>query len=370
MAPPTSLSPQVKSPSPSSNSQNANPTEEEDDYLTMDFAEPTSTTTSTTTRKETLIQATKRKQREAELRSRPKPKAELAAEAAAKRDEGLARSTLDPTSKGFQMMKKLGYTPGSALGRVQTPITSATNGGTFVGGERGLLEPVGIEIKEGRSGIGADAEKKRKMREGLERMVEGEKRQRVEVGEFRERVRGEREERRREGLLLAAQRVAERLEEDGESGNDEGVSDDSATEDGGADMTRREAVGKRGKNKPLQKINVLWRGAIKQRELAERDRRIRYGLHQSLSRLPTYEDPDEDKEDRMALGKKDTEEVDLGLDQTDDELDEFDRLDSGDKLQKLVEYLRNRWHYCFWCKYRYENRSLEGCPGTTEDDHD
>ncbi len=353
------LSPPSKPPDPAPAKQDMAEAEEEDDYLSMTFTAettPSSFTTSTIPRKkESLTQTLKRKQRESELRAHPKSKQELAEEEARKRDEALATSTLDPQSKGFKMMAKLGYKAGSALGR-----PSEANGGGGGGGS-GLLEPVGVEMREGRAGIGADAEKKRKFREEMEARVEGEKKVKVEEGEFRERRRLEREERRREGLIRGAQAVAERLDEEGEDGT---------AEDGRLGESGREVAGKKRTRKPLSKFNVLWRGAVKQRELAERDKRMRYDLHQSLSRLPTYEDPDEDKEDRMALGKKDTEEVDRDLDVEDEELDEFEALDSAEKLQKLVEYLRERWHYCFWCKYRYGDSSMEGCPGIIEDDHD
>jgi Domain of unknown function (DUF4187)/G-patch domain len=353
MAPSASVSTPPKSPSQPSKPQNGEVAKEEEDYLTMTFAEPSSSTAGKT---ETLTQARKRKQREAETRGRTKSKSELAAEEATKRDEALARSTLDPASKGFRMMAKLGYTPGTVLGKPKD----------VNGGGAGLLEPVGVEMKEGRGGVGADAEKKRKLREEIEAKVEGEKKRKVGEVEFRVRQAAEREERRKVGLVVGAQRVAEGLEEEEENG----MGGNGAVEDGGVVMTDSEKRGNKRARKPLSRVNVLWRGAIKQRELAERDRRIRYDLHQSLSRLPTYEDADEEKEDKIALGKRDTEEVDLDLDLDDRELDQFDALESGEKLQTLVQYLRDRWHYCFWCKYRYEDSNMEGCPGLAEDDHD
>jgi len=325
--------------------------QEDDDYLTMTFADPVSTT------KESLTQTTKRKQRLAELRARPKSKSQLAAEEAAKREAALSQSTLDPSSKGFRMMARLGYKAGDALGKANTYDSNGVSGG--------LLEPVAVEMRERRQGIGADAEKKRKFREEVEARVEGEKRVRVDEGEFRERVRGEREERRREGLLSGAQGVAERLAEEEEELDAVGAGDELGKRDS-------ESRGKTRPRKPLSQINVLWRGAVKQRELAERNKLLRYDIHQSLSRLPTYEDLEEDKEDEIAFGKKDAEEVDLDLDPDleDEELDDFDKRGSAEKLQKVVQYLRERWCYCFWCKFRYEDSKMEGCPGTTEDDHD
>lgn len=320
---------------------------DEDDYLTMSFDEPSSHTSSRT--KESLVEQKKRKQREAELRGRPKSKKELAAEEAEKREAALATSTLDTSNKGYKMMAALGYKAGSTLGAGRD--------------ENALLEPVGLEMREGRSGIGADSEKKRKFREEVERKAGEEKRVKVDEGDFRERNRLEREQKRMEGQIIGAQKVCERLEEEDEAGADAGYED-------GVDTSAPQNTASKPKM-PMEKINVLWRGLVKHRAIFERDKRMRYDLHQSLSRLPTYDDPDEDKEDKMALAKKDKlEEVDVDLDQNDEELDAFDSLDPAEKLQGLVAYLREQWFYCFWCKYRYPDDSMEGCPGLTEEDHD
>lgn len=316
--------------------------EEEDDYLTMSFDDP-----STTRKKESLVEQKKRKQREAEIRGRPKSKQELAKEEAAKREAALATSTLDRSNKGYKMMAALGYKAGSALG---------------VGRQSdGLLEPVGLEMKEGRSGIGADSEKKRKFREEVERKAGEEKRVKVEESDFRERNRLEREQKRKEAQIIGAQKVCERLEEE-----DQSAAHGAQNGEGNTLPTAKEK-----KWQPLDQVNVLWRGLVKHRAVKERDRRMRYDLHQSLTRTPTYDDPEEDKEDRMALGKKDKlEEVDVDLDHEDEELEAFEALDPAEKLSRLVNYLRERWYYCFWCKFQYPEKELEGCPGTTEEDHD
>jgi len=84
------------------------------------------------------------------------------------------------------MMAALGYKPGSALGASRT-----------VGdGEKDdrLLEPIGLEMKDSRSGVGADAEKKRKFREEMEAHEDVDKQRKVEAGEFRERQQGARRE--------------------------------------------------------------------------------------------------------------------------------------------------------------------------------
>lgn len=327
----------------------ADATEEDDDYMNMTFEEPAGAK-----KMETLTQKKKRMAREAEIKANPKSKAALAEEERQKRESALSSNTMDTTSKGYKMMAALGYKPGSALGTAR----SAGKDGKEEKDDR-LLEPIGLEMKDSRSGIGADAEKKRKFREELEGQQDADKKRKTDALDFRERQHRERELKRMEGQIGGAMKVCERLEE--EEGNVQ------TQQDGNKDATP--SSGK--PTKPLKSVNVLWRGLVKQRALNERDRRMRYDLHQSLSRRADYNDPEEDNEDRIALGKKsETEEVDVALDEEDEELDEFEALEAPERLGRLVTYLRQRWNYCFWCKYQYSDKEMEGCPGLTEEEHD
>ena len=327
----------------------ANATDEDDDYMNMTFEEPAGAK-----KMETLTQKKKRLAREAEIKANPKSKAALAEEERKKREAALKSNTIDTTSKGYKMMAALGYKPGSALG-VERP---AGKDGSEEKDDR-LLEPIGLEMKDSRSGIGADAEKKRKFREELAGREEADKKRKTDALDFRERQHKERELKRMDGQIWGAMKVCERLEEEEENA--------PTPEDEDEDVTARN--GKR--TKPLKSVNVLWRSLVKQRALNERDRRMRYDLHQSLSRRADYIDPEEDKEDRIALGKKaDTEEVDVALDEEDEELDKVEALEPPERLNKLVTYLRERWNYCFWCKYQYPDKEMDGCPGLTEEEHD
>jgi hypothetical protein len=317
------------------------PDEEEDDYMNMVIAEP-----SKPREKETYTQRRLRIERESEARGRVKSKAERAADEAAAREAALSKSLLtDPTTastnKGLAMMAKMGFKPGVALG-------SKDNVGA-------RTEPISISMKEDRGGIGLDSEKKRKFREEAEK--EG-KRVKAEEGEYRERVRREREGARLEGQVGAAMRVAERMNTEREEENAEESTGDAAPK-------------RKISTKPLKQINVLWRGLVRKREEKERERRMRYDLQQSLSRLPTYDDPDEDKDDRKALGKDLIQHTLVeDLEEEDPELDGFNALDPTEQLQKLVVHLREEFNYCFWCKCTYPGEDMEGCPGLTEEDHD
>jgi hypothetical protein len=320
--------------------------EDEDDYMNMVIAEPTKSK-----EKETYTQRRMRKEREAEARGRTKSKAEQAADEAAAREAALSASLFTnpataSNNKGLAMMAKMGFKPGTALGS-RDNVDART-------------EPIGISMKEDRGGVGLDAEKKRKFREEVER--EG-KRVKAEEGDYRDRVRREREEVRLEGMVGAAMRVAERMD---------GEREELETIVAGKEIVETDGVKMRKiSTKPLKQINILWRGLIRKREEKERDRRMRYDLHQSLSRLPTYDDPDEDKEDKRALGKEATQYMLVeDLEEEDPELDEFNALEPAERLQKLVKYLREEFHYCFWCKYTYPDEEMEGCPGLAEEDHD
>jgi hypothetical protein len=318
--------------------------DEGDDYMTMTFAEEPAPT-------ESSLQRRQRLKREGEIRGRVKSKAELAAEEEEARERALSKSLLDDAAakknKGFAMMAKMGFQKGSALG-------SKENAGA-------ATEPIKLQKKDDRGGIGLESERKRKLEEEAE--AKGIKKVKpVDPDEYRERVRREAELARLEKHVYAAQRIAERMDEE--------KALETTTQDGSKaalDSGKKRKISSR----PLKSVNVLWRGLVRHREEADRDRRMRHDLEQSLSRLPTYEDDHDDEDDRKALGKDKTVYVTADdLDEEDPELDEFNALEPEEKLQQLIGHLRKEYYYCFWCKYTYADEEMEGCPGLTEEEHD
>ena len=192
------------------------------------------------------------------------------------------------------------------------------------------------------------------MREAFEEQEQGEKRRKEDEGDFRERVAKEREEQRALGQVKGAMSVLEGLEEDGEQDGNK-----NCDSNGNAEAIRPQ-------NGSKKEVNVLYRGLVRERARKESEHRARYDLMQSLSRNPSYA-PDEegmDAQDRIAIGE---EEVDI--EDEDPELDAFESLEPQERLRKLVSHLRDHWYYCFWCKYRYEDETMDGCPGLTEDEH-
>jgi hypothetical protein len=188
-----------------------------------------------------------------------------------------------------------------------------------------------------------DNEKKRKIREAMEELQGKEKRQKADEGEYRERVAREREEKRKEGMWWGAMKVCEKF-----------------------DTEEEEEKGKRQKDassKDPKKVNLLWRTLALQRQQNDKDKVLRKGALDSLS--SRWHDDEADTDDKIALGMEVEE-----FEDEDTELEEFNALSVAERLEKLVVYLRETYHYCFWCKYRYADESMEGCPGLTEEEHD
>ncbi|KAK0864056.1 hypothetical protein LTR87_015930 [Friedmanniomyces endolithicus] len=301
----------------------------EDDYLSMAFGDPAATA------KETSLQRTTRVKREAAERGRVLSKKELALQAKAAREAALA-TELDSSNKGAKMMAKMGF-KGGALGKTENART----------------QPIEILMKDDKGGIGMDSEKKRKIRETAAEMEGQQKRKRVDEDEYRQRTRDEREERKAEGQMWSAMKTLERFDTDCANGDDKEDSNPKI------ENQQNKAI-----SPPLASANVLWRALAKQRLDRERERRMRYDLDQSLTQRADYEDPDADDDDKAALGT-DVEE----LDEEDAELAEFEELKPAVRLEKILEELRRKYHYCFWCKFRYPDESMEDCPGLTEDEH-
>lgn len=289
-------------------------------------------------------------------------------------------NTLDPSNKGFQMMAKLGFKPGQALGKQAPPPSEKPHGQDAAANAHDdkRTEPLNLVFKEDRGGIGLDNEKKRKIKEEAE---EAFKKVKHEEGDYRDRVRLERETRRAEAQLHAAQKVAERLDTEAEEGNND---EKNGADDGKNKGDSQEKEKRSKKNvKPTSQINVLYRGLVREREEKERSVHLRHALQTSLPssffpnpELPGYDDPTLEREDREAIDPQARGEgyasslLEQEVDEEDPELDEFNALEPQERLHKLVLHLREKHWYCFWCKCRYEDETMEGCPGLTEEDHD
>ncbi|KAJ8248011.1 hypothetical protein GJAV_G00237150 [Gymnothorax javanicus] len=114
--------------------------------------------------------------------------------------EALLHNSISNENRGFALLQKMGYKAGQGLGK---------DGG-------GRVEPIPLNIKTDRGGIGIEEVKKRKAEEMLEhgrRKVQVKQlAERQSLEDFRARMRTEREERQAEGDLRRSQRACEQLD--------------------------------------------------------------------------------------------------------------------------------------------------------------
>lgn len=332
--------------------------DDEDDYMSMTFEDAQ-------TPKETSLQRTQRLKKEARARGLVKSKAQIAEEEADARERALATSMLDDPrakkSKGLAMMAKMGFT-GGGLGKK-----------TDDGASQGRTEPIHLTLKDDRGGIGMDSEKKRRFREAAEEqgIAPDAKAPKLNPDEYRERVRKEREDARLEQQFFAAQRLAERMDDEQSDGAGPKADANDDDDDAGSEVEEGKQHKASNPSKPLKSVSILYRGLVRHRKEKERIRRMRHDLEQSLPRLPTYEEEDDDPDYKTALGKAGTVyTMAEDLDEEDAEQDEFDALDVRERLERLLKHLREQHQYCFWCKMAYPHAEMDGCPGLTEEEHD
>ncbi|ERS98604.1 hypothetical protein HMPREF1624_05391 [Sporothrix schenckii ATCC 58251] len=418
--------------------------DEEDDYMTMTFGgDEDIGGTKKKHAAETSLQRRIRLEREGRERGRIPSKAELAKAAEAEREAALSQSLFGtppprhvgaqkattstststtpapaskwplapalaqppkPVSKGFAMMAKMGFVAGQSLGkrREESSGEAGTESGDGSNGDtdqdRPVTEPIRIQVKRDRAGIGAEEERRKETeREAKSAQGDGPDAKRLRLDDmdplaYRDRLRQEREAGRLERQIHAAQIVAERMARGDDENEDEAKAQDEM---------------------PLSAVNVLWRGMVKERRAKEHDReqrikaqkllddRLRSMVHGDKEKTAKYEafeqdnasDDDDDGNDRLARGqgpdklsylkgsmntsisvdgdKDDEDEVDDDNEgDKDEELEEFNALEPQERLQAVVDWMRQNRRYCFWCKFKYPDDDLDGCPGPTEEDHD
>jgi hypothetical protein len=236
------------------------------------------------------------------------------------------------------MMAKFGFKQGDTLGK----------------SEDARKVPIRAEQKGDKGGIGLESEKKRKFREQWEQADREAKRSKEEEGDYVETRRLEAKEKKAERDLDGAQRTAERLT-------------DKEAEDKGAPPPSEQ---------PVMAVNVLWRSRARRRAVIKHKKQQRRELNNSLaSRLPTLatEDDDEGDDAKVAQGRDLAPfytSLEEELEDEDPELAAFEALPVPERLEKLLVFLRDTFHYCLYCGYQYPDAELEGCPGLTDEDHD
>merc|ERR1711962_293 len=228
-----------------------------------------------------------------------KSKAELESE---KREEGLQKS-LDSSNKGFALLAKMGYKPGDSLGKSKT----------------GIVEPIGIEVKNNRGGLGAEKamkqiqETKAKLRSARKKTSNL---QPISAADFRASQSKKIKAKQVEGDLFRAQKATRQL-------------------DMSKDFTE-----------PIE--SWFWPKVFQ-------------------------ENTDENETDLEEPKIKDiTNEEQIQDDFDEIEEEEEVEIPPDEMLKIITEYLRTEYLFCIWCGITFENAEdlNSNCPGNSREDHD
>ncbi|KAK0409418.1 hypothetical protein QR680_004533 [Steinernema hermaphroditum] len=302
----------------------ASGSESEEDYMSAEFlASLGDVKPGVSKSREHRRQLKLHEKREGMLSTKVPKKSELEK---AKRDEVLAKP-ISSESKGFALLAKMGYKPGMKLGVQKDGMSN------------GLAEPLPLDLKTNRTGLGHEAEEEKQRKDRVEahmkHMKERAAMHNVLVGDFRKRKRNQDEYKIIIGDIMKSRKACHELD------------------------TRNE----------LALPTEDWHWPI------YRERKAADDPLASTSRVPRrrdlpFSDDDEDHqhddEDATyvyANGKPAPKEErlrELPLEQLDE------------KLRSITEHLRAMHLYCVWCGHQYESEiELEDqCPGVTRCDHE
>ncbi|KAG8743596.1 hypothetical protein FRC12_015017 [Ceratobasidium sp. 428] len=404
--------------------------DEEEDYLSDKFLasleapKPTTGNASYSERRRIAQRESDRKRLEGRIKSRR----EIEEEA---RREGLSRNLFEKemekaaenetkggegqessgggsgASKAMAMMLKMGFKPGETLGRkdepVQAPheklsessepkpVETAETGEKVKSGH--LAEPLPLAMWAGRKGLGLG---KRAMSPPLggsskaaKMSAEEDAAEKSRNESYRSRARGDYEEKRDEGRLRAALRTCATLDEaHGVKFNvlQLNPTDPSSIPPALYDLLTR--VSFDGLEEiPLESKShsrvLLGNSDFDEGAGPGADRAIAARLREQMkadSLRPLKETLDEERELAMKdalqpnTPPKDGAAVDNGPefdDETTNAAREHLQKNVQDRLAALLEYLRSKYFYCFWCGASYDNQEdlEQNCPGLDEDDH-
>ncbi|KAI0692651.1 hypothetical protein BC835DRAFT_1307044 [Cytidiella melzeri] len=366
--------------------------DDEDDYLSDKFLAQAASSSSTTSTK-TYTERRKEEQRRAAIRNeenRKRSRRELELES---RQEGLSRSLFEqasddgdggssaPKNKALAMMMKMGFKPGQALGpsssseppsrtsrppavhRAGTPDRRASSDSPEHDSDSSVPKPqhrtVPLPLNEwaGKKGIGLGS-KRATSPSAAERLAKMSKMaDERDHADFRDRARQEYEERRAEGRLGPAQSTCVTLDE--KAGREFNVlwlnpNNPDTFPEGLVDA--------------LEDPSVLY--SLKRRQ-HDGDIEGRLRTRMQADALQPLTSTLEDDDETSGTGKQEANKTPYSEEDI-KEAEQFLRLGPSDRLELVLDYLRRRYAYCFWCGTEYEDQNdmEQNCPGADEDAHD
>ncbi|EMD40567.1 hypothetical protein CERSUDRAFT_44717 [Gelatoporia subvermispora B] len=361
--------------------------DEENDYLSDKFLQELTAPAAP----KTYAERRKEAQRIAALKNeqnRRKSRKQLELEA---REEGLRKSLFERAkedeasgqqNKALAMMMKMGFKPGESLGvkhdgdKMSPSVPASASAEATPTGDRAStpdagpstsakhsvqhrVEPIPLNEWAGKKGIGLG---KRAASPGApERLAKmarmaADQQEQVSHSAFRDRARQEYEERRAQGRLAPAQRTCITLDEkEGREFNILWLNPDNP------------ATFPDGLLDALEDPDLV---AILQRRQADDSiegrmrARMRADALQPLT--SALDDDSASAAEKAGLRKTPYSEEDI------QEATQFLRLSAKDRLELVLDYLRQKYAYCFWCGTQYDSQEdLDtNCPGPDEDAHD
>ncbi|XP_022195725.1 G patch domain-containing protein 11 [Nilaparvata lugens] len=236
------------------------------------------------------------------------------------REDGLSQP-ISEDNKGFKMLQKLGFKPGSGLGKSQ----------------EGCKEPIPINVKSDRQGLG----RTQAVKELLEKkaaILKERQNKALNVTDYRAVLAQEAAQKRAEIDFRKAQKVCQQLD----------------TENGFEPFEYWYW--------PVSKSND------NEEEFIDEDTDAHIESKQTISVC------NEDAREGGGVGGGDGIEGEEETYDEDEDVEEEDNEDNytiGEKLEMLTGYLRQTHYYCIWCGTRYEDeQDMDGeCPGPTYDEH-
>ncbi|KAG1755883.1 hypothetical protein EDB19DRAFT_438571 [Suillus lakei] len=306
------------------------------------------------------------------------------------REEGLSKSLFERAqeeemaaggSKALGIMMKMGFKVGQSLGKIEdsppkttVPLPgfgpsedessqgtsraqseSADLGDDLKGKPRHKVEPLPLNEWRGKKGIGLG--KRARSPSAADRLAKMAKMAEVASHEsFRDRARREYEERRAEGRLAPTRRTCLTLDEKA------GITFNVLC----LDPYDPDSIPK-GLMDALSAQTLHVSPLLSASGDASHAAHLRAQMAADALLPVTSLDEDEDADDN---------ETPTTVEQFPQEVIEeaayFLRLGPRDRLKLLLDYLREKYSYCFWCGTQYEDAVdiEQGCPGPEEDDHD
>ncbi|QRW12758.1 G-patch domain-containing protein [Ceratobasidium sp. AG-Ba] len=390
--------------------------DEEEDYLSDKFLASLESSKPPATGNASYAERRRIAQRESErkrLEGRIKSRRELEEEA---RREGLSRSLFEKEkdaeqqgsgggSKAMSMMLRMGFKPGESLGKKEEPKLKSEEppepGDEKEEVEEGgkklksghLTEPLPLAMWAGRKGLGLGKRAMSPPLTGSSKVTkvsaEEDAAEKSRNENFRSQARGEYEEKRNEGRLRAALRTRATLDE--AQGIQFNVlqlnpTDPSSVPPALYDLLTRTSFDGLEEAplaaKPGSRV-LLGESDFDEDVGPGADRAVAARLKEQMkadSLRPLEETLDEDKTLAMKdalqeeAAPKEGSTVNDQPDFDEDTVDaarEYLQRNVQERLDTLLQYLRSKYHYCFWCGARYDSKEdlEQNCPGLDEDNH-